>query len=101
MKAVILGAGRVALGYLGQMLRESGCAVTVVERRPEIVEAINRGGYIISVCHNGASCSEVQVGGVRAISFSDEYTLARELGEARLVFTAVGAGGLPRVSQVF
>ncbi len=100
MKAVILGAGRVALGYLGQMLRESGCAVTVVERRPEIVEAINRGGYIISVCHNGASCSEVQVEGVRAISFPDEYTLAQELAEARLVFTAVGAGGLPHVSQV-
>ncbi len=101
MKAVILGAGRVALGYLGQMLRESGYAVTFVERRPEIVEAINRGGYVINICHNGASCSEVPVEGVRAISFADEYTLARELGEARLVFTAVGAGGLPHVSEVF
>lgn len=98
MKAVILGAGRVGLGYLGQMLRESGYQVTLVERRPEIVKALNEGGYVIDVCPCDGSRSEAQVEGIRAIPFFDEHSLARELAEARLVFTAVGAAGLPLVS---
>jgi mannitol-1-phosphate 5-dehydrogenase len=95
MKAVIIGAGRVACGFLAPRLLDSGYEVVVVGRRPESVSAINRGPYLIDVCHPEGSKSVVRVTGARAVAIWDLKRLHEALSGARLVFTAAGAPALP------
>jgi len=98
MKAVIIGAGRVACGFLGSLLSESGYEVILVGRRPEVVVKLNRGRYLIETCHADGSASIECVEGVRSILLRDENRLKEALAGARLVFTAVGASGLGEVT---
>jgi mannitol-1-phosphate 5-dehydrogenase len=97
MKAVVIGAGRVACGFLAPLLLESGYEVVLVGRRPELVAALNRGTYLIDICHPEGSTSVARVPGPRAISVWDLKRLDEALAGARLVFTAAGAPALPFV----
>jgi mannitol-1-phosphate 5-dehydrogenase len=94
MKAVIIGAGRVGCGFLGEALRNSGFEVVVAGGRRDVIEAINGGRYLIDVYYNEVASVSRWVDGVRAISLHDAPALQEALAGARLVFTAVGAGHL-------
>jgi mannitol-1-phosphate 5-dehydrogenase len=98
MRAVIIGAGRVACGFLAPLLAESGYEVVLVGRRPEIVAAINQAEYSIDICHRDGSATVKRVRGVRAIAIWDLKRFHEAIAGARLIFTAAGAHGLPYVT---
>lgn len=94
MKCVILGAGKIARGFIGHLLYLSGIPFTFIEKAEPLVELINeRGAYTVNILgHSEKNC---YVQGVHAIGFQDEEKVANTIAEADAVFTAVGGKNLP------
>lgn len=93
MKCVILGAGKIARGFVGHLLYLSGIPFTFVEKFDGLVDLINeRGQYTVNILGNsGKNCV---VKGVKAISFSDTDKVAETIADADAVFTSVGGKNL-------
>lgn len=97
-KAVQFGAGNIGRGFVGQLFSRSGYEVVFVEVDPKIVEAMNRDHrYPVRVVAEKGD-SETYVENVRAVSGLDAAAVARELVDAEVVGTAVGANILPRIA---
>ncbi len=96
-KVVQFGAGSIGRGFIGQLLSESGFEVVFVDVVPELINQLNeRRTYPIRM-----ACEEpwtVEVTDVRAVDSRDIDAVAREIGSADLMSTAVGVNVLPRIA---
>ena len=93
MKCVILGAGKIARGFIGHILYLSGIPFAFVEKAESLVELINeRGQYTVNILGN--SDKNCVVKGVKAIPFTEIEEIAEEISEASVVFTSVGGKNL-------
>jgi len=100
MKAVVFGPGRIGCGLVGQLLKASGYDVIFVARSPEVVDNFKRrGSYEIRLV-DGSQEDKIVVQGVRAVLNTDSDRVTREIAEADLIATAVGAGNLPAVAPL-
>ena len=78
MKCVILGAGKIARGFIGHLLYLNGIPFTFVEKFDGLVDQINeRGQYTLNILVN--SEKNFVVKGVKAISFADEEKVAEAI----------------------
>lgn len=93
MSCVILGAGKIARGFIGHLLYLSNIPFTFVERAETLVNLINeRGKYTVNILgHSEKNCV---VTGVRALNFGEEEKVAEAIANADTVFTAVGGKNL-------
>ncbi len=99
-RAVMIGAGNIGRGFIGETFSRSGYDVVFVDVDEALVAALNREGrYPVRVVSDEGD-TETLVGPVRAVSGRDPEAVARELAEADLAATAVGAGILPRIAPV-
>ena len=95
-RAVIVGAGRLAGGFVAPALRASGWTVTLVCRDPKIRAAIDdRGGFHLRL----GSRAQRWIDGVRAIGLEDP-ALRPAVTEADLVATSVGPTSLGDVGRL-
>jgi mannitol-1-phosphate 5-dehydrogenase len=93
-KVVVLGAGRIACGFAGDVLRRAGHEVVFVARNRQVVDHLNRlGRYRLRLATAGG-VEERDVDGVRAAWTGDAGAVAAEVRAAALVGTAVGQTGL-------
>ncbi len=93
MSCVIFGAGKIARGFVGHLLFESGIDFTFVEKVNSLVDLINeRKQYLVNVL--GDSSKNTVVTGAKALKFSQENEIARAIAEADCVFDAVGGKNL-------
>ena len=93
MKCVILGAGKIARGFIGHILYLSNIPFTFVEKAEGLVDLINeRGQYTVNIL--GDSSKNCVVKGVKAIPFTDVEKIAEEISESDVVFTSVGGKNL-------
>ena len=93
MKCVILGAGKIARGFVGHLLYLSGIPFTFVEKFDGLVDLINeRRQYTVNILGNSEKNCVVK--GVTALSFSDTETVTDAIAEADAVFTSVGGKNL-------
>ena len=93
MKCVILGAGKIARGFIGHLLYLSGIPFTFVEKSDVLCDLINtRGEYTVHIL--GAPEMDCVVRGAKALKFSQEEEIAAAIAEADAVFTAVGGKNL-------
>ena len=93
MSCVILGAGKIARGFIGHLLYLSNIPFLFIEKNEKLVSLINKNGkYHVHVLGNDDACCTVT--GVNAISFSDQMA-AGVIADADVVFTAVGGKNLP------
>lgn len=92
MLAVVLGAGKIGRGFLGDLLSQGGWQIAFVEPRIEVVEALNRRGeYEI----------EFVDGERKTIKGARAQTSPEGLIEiADLLFTAVGVRNLPEAGRL-
>jgi mannitol-1-phosphate 5-dehydrogenase len=97
-KAVQFGAGNIGRGFIGQLFSRSGYEVAFVEVDDRIVRAMNADRRYPLRVVSGRGASESYVENVRAVSGLDASASAREIVDARVVGTAVGAGVLPRIA---
>ena len=99
MKCVIIGAGKIARGFIGHLLYLSGIPFTFVEKSEPLVELINeRGEYHVNILGNPDACCVVQ--GARAILLDDIRAASAAIAEAGAVFTAVGGKNLEGIIPV-
>ncbi|MBC7235332.1 MAG: mannitol-1-phosphate 5-dehydrogenase [Chloroflexi bacterium] len=99
-RAVILGAGNVGRGFLGQLFSESGYFVTFVDIDEPLIDALrSRGEYIIRLVDN-ESTQEVLVGPVTGLLSHQRDQVAEALAQAALAATAVGARALSHIAPL-
>jgi mannitol-1-phosphate 5-dehydrogenase len=98
MRAVHFGAGNIGRGFIGQLLHESGYAITFVDVRDDVVEALKKEGrYEVILADEGEEHIPVdQVTALHSDHDADEVT--ERLAEADLVTTAVGPDVLPVIA---
>ena len=93
MKCVILGAGKIARGFIGHLLYLSEISFTFVEKAEGLVDLINeRGQYTVNILGN--SDKNCVVKNVKAIHFSEMEKIAEAIAQASVVFTSVGGKNL-------
>ncbi len=93
MSCVILGAGKIARGFIGHLLYLSDIPFTFVEKTESLVNLINeRGQYTVNILGN--SDKNCVVKGVHALNFSEENKVIEAISEADTVFTSVGGKNL-------
>ncbi len=93
MKCVILGAGKIARGFIGHLLYLSGIPFTFVEKFDSLVDLLNeRGQYTVNILGNSEKNCVVK--GAKAIRFSDTEKVAEAIADAAVVFTSVGGKNL-------
>ena len=104
---VVFGAGAIGLGFLGDLLDQSGYRTTFVDVRPDVLEWLNaHGSYEIRVTNErGARVRRIR--NVRALD-SREYgknpattrALEEALAEADLCWTAAGEAALEPIGRL-
>lgn len=89
-RCLVLGAGRIAGGFIAPLFHAAGWEVILAGRNRGVIEAINDGGGL-SLKLTGHE--ERWVGGVSAVSLRDP-ALGRLVAEADLIATAITPGAL-------
>ena len=98
MSCMILGAGKIARGFIGHLLYLSGIPFGFVEKSDALVQLINeRKQYSVHVLGNDEACCTVT--GAWAKSFDDPEA-AQTLAAADTIFTAVGGKNLPAIAPL-
>ncbi len=97
-KAVQFGAGNIGRGFIGQLFARSGYEVAFAEVDSRIVDAMNvTRRYPVRVVSE-AGDSEAYVENVRAVNGADVEAVAREIENAEVMGTAVGASALQKIA---
>lgn len=95
-ECIIFGAGKIARGFIGQLLFLSGINFVFIEENGELVKLMEaRGEYSVNVL--GAPQKNSVVRGWRIISAHDQEKINAEARDAKLIFTAVGGKNLPAI----
>jgi mannitol-1-phosphate 5-dehydrogenase len=97
-RCLVIGAGRIAGGFVAPVLRDAGWDATLVSRTPAVVDAITatRGVRLsLATCHGVEHRS---IDGLDALLQSDEVALAKAVDECDLLVTAVGPSELRSVA---
>ena len=93
MKCVILGAGKIARGFIGHLLYLSEIPFTFVEKFDGLVDLINeRGQYTVNILGNSEKNCVVK--GAKALRLSDTEAVTDAIADADTVFTSVGGKNL-------
>lgn len=99
MRAVVVGPGRIGLGFVGQLLRAAGHDVCFIGRGPVVERLANLGRYTVRLVGDGTR-HDIVVDGVTAIPIEDGEAAAEALAGADLIATAVGASNLAAVAPL-
>ncbi|MEM1486383.1 mannitol-1-phosphate 5-dehydrogenase [Oscillospiraceae bacterium PP1C4] len=96
-KAILIGAGKIGRGFIGQVLFDSGYDLVFVDTAKSLVDNINQyREYKVIVL--GAQEQEYKIDNVRAYSPIDEKAVD-EFVEADIVTTAVGPGIISKTAD--
>lgn len=99
MNAVIFGGGKIARGFIAQLLSRSGYHITFVEISEVLVRALNeKGTYYVNVMGNPKESQWIR--GFTCIQLSDIPGIAEALKNADIVFTSVGGKNLDGLAEI-
>ncbi|RAV01475.1 mannitol-1-phosphate 5-dehydrogenase [Paenibacillus sp. YN15] len=99
MKAVQFGAGNIGRGFIGMQLSGSGYEVCFVARNERQIALLQKRRQYTVMLAGAAGGEDVSVvRNVTALRISDAEAVARQVAEAELVTTAVGAGSLKAIA---
>ena len=100
-RLVLFGAGNIGRSFIGQLFARAGYEVVFVDIDDRLVAELNRrGGYDVVIAHPDGHETTIGVQGVRAVSGNDREAVAREIVDASIAATAVGAAALPAVAEL-
>lgn len=99
MSCVIIGAGKIARGFIGHLLYLSKIPFVFVEKSEALVDLINeRKQYTVNIL--GDSSLNCVVTDAKAYSFAQEAEAVNAIAEADAVFTAVGGKNLHDIAPM-
>ncbi len=98
MKAVHFGAGNIGRGFIGAVLQDSGYHVVFADVSAEVIESLNAAGHyrVIEIGEGGVTRDYKNFTALN--SMLEPEKLKRELSQADLITTSVGANILPRIA---
>ena len=97
-KAVIFGAGKIARGFIGQLLYLSDFEITFVDVFEPIVNVLNeKKQYHVHVLGDESLDSDVT--GIQAFTYDSKKEIYDEFYKADLAFVSVGGNHLPAAAQ--
>lgn len=89
--AVIIGAGNIGRGFIGQIMSEAGYDVCFIDVSETVVNALNeRREYPLEIVYTGGSDKKI-IKNVRAVNGNDHDAAAREIADCDICVTCVGA----------
>lgn len=98
MKALIFGGGKIARGFIAQLLKRSGYEITFVDINRTLMEALNeRGRYYVNVMGNEKESQWIT--GFRCLNSCDIESIAAELLDAEVAFSSVGGKNLESLAE--
>ncbi len=98
-KLLQFGAGNIGRSFIGQLFSAAGYEVVFADVDERLITALNKKReYTVAVRDNESY--DISVKNVRAIYSTDHDSLSREMAEADICATAVGAAVLPRLFPV-
>jgi len=99
-KVILFGAGNIGRGFLGQLFNQSGYKITFVEAREDIIDALNRyHSYRLKIV-GPRLYKEFIIDKVKALNSKEALKIEKEIEEANIMATAVGAKNLPSVASL-
>lgn len=99
MKAIVFGAGKIARGFVGQLLADSKFEITFVEIDPMLVKMLkDYDRYTVHVL--GDESLNTTVTNYKALSLDNINEIAKEMSESVIAFTAVGGKNLKNLGKV-
>lgn len=99
-EAVVIGAGSVGRGFVGQLFSEAGHHVTFLDIATPLVDALQRDGSYPHVTVSNAGSFRTTIGPVSAVDAGDRVRAVASLVAADVAATAVGSRALPEVADV-
>ena len=97
-KIVIFGSGATGRGHIGLLAWQAGFQIVYVDRRKDLVEALQREGHY-KVKVYGEINQEFDVSGFRVYHSEERSAIAKEILDASLVLTAVFDQNLSDVAK--
>lgn len=98
MNALHFGAGKIGRGLVAPVLSDNGYNVVFVARNAKQVALLqSKGQYVVHLANESADRHVVR--NITAIHFGDNEAIAREIAQAKLITTAVGAAALPQIAE--
>ncbi len=96
-KAMMIGAGNIGRGFIGQLLENAGFHVVFADVNPDVIREINRRqGYTVHIMDE--QCTDIPVSNISGIEF-DGAGWTEEFKDCDLVATAVGLSALPKAAH--
>jgi len=89
--AVIIGAGNIGRGFIGQLFSEAGWEVCCLDVAKPVVDALNEAGeYPLDIVSNTGTVRKI-ISPVRAVDGNDREAAAKVTADADVCVTCVGA----------
>lgn len=99
--AVIIGAGNIGRGFIGQIMSEGGYEVCFLDVAESVVNALNeRGEYPLEIVYSGGS-EKKMIKNVRAVNGNDHEAAARVIADCDICVTCVGAKAIKYIIPNF
>lgn len=99
MNAIVFGAGKIARGFIGQLLYLSNAHTTFVDINQQLVDRLNaEKTYHVYIL--GDSSLDSDVTNFTALPLSEEAAIAKALQEADIAFVSVGGANLPAIGSL-
>lgn len=96
-RAVMIGAGNIGRGFIGQLLENAGIHVVFADINKAVIDEINRGsGYTVHIMDD--QCKEVLVSNISGVD-STSSAMIEEFQSCDLIATAVGLSVLSKVAS--
>ncbi len=92
--AVIIGAGNIGRGFIGQIFSEAGYEIVFLDVAASLVDALNAAGSYPLELVDSASTERRIIAPVRAVNGRDADAAARTIADADVLVTCVGAKAL-------
>ena len=97
-EVVIIGAGKIGRGYMGQIFYENGYSITFVDILPALIEEINeKGTYQIHEVDTGVD-DIYEIKDIQALHARAVDAICEKIAQVTIVVTSVGAGNLTDVA---
>lgn len=98
MNAVIFGGGKIARGFVAQLLHQSRFHITFVELNEKLVESLNQNQkYYVNVMGNAGESQWIT--DFQCVSLTDIPAIAKALRTADIAFTSVGGKNLDSLAK--
>lgn len=99
MKAVVFGAGKIARGFIGQLLYESEFETTFIDVDENLIERLNNDKkYHVYIL--GDSSLDCDVTNFKVLNLLDSEGIHQSIIEADIIFVSVGGQNLTSVGKV-